>query len=86
MAVESKHFIFNLPRVIYEGSKELGTASKPRIAVGLLSVTVGCKACAHVWHARERGEGSFEQSLDPALTFTCPSCSVQEAVPSSNFY
>jgi uncharacterized Zn finger protein len=86
MAVETKHFIFNLPTVKYAGATRLDRDTFPRTAVGLVDVTVGCKSCAHVWMAKHDEPDGFHPRADGALLFRCPECSESEEVELTRFF
>lgn len=81
MSVEIEKFVFSNIRIKYEASNEIRSDRQRAApsAVGIISTDVLCKTCAHVWQARERGEGHFCAGIG-VLMFECPECKAEEKV------
>jgi predicted RNA-binding Zn-ribbon protein involved in translation (DUF1610 family) len=81
MTTESEKFAFTNVRLLYQESNELHADRQPRppLVVGISAVDVFCKACGHLWTAREYGEGRFRNAAGHFL-FDCPECGADEGV------
>ena len=84
MSFETEKFCLSDVEWICSPSREISLNPALPVRTGVRAVTAVCKGCAHVWRARQYGEGKLQSVLGGAI-ITCLGCGAQEHVSGGKF-